>query len=290
MLGLRWSRVEDTLLILVFLTDLHFHLEYIVFEVAFLRSGVRKHHLAVAVLDATDPFSMVATPISPVHLSVPVSFIFLVLAFVDVTTGPLENSIAMFSVVEIVTLIAVALGTSSTSPLSFAFFHSSFEVADVAGTIGPSVLALPVRLSILVLARVRVSIYEYVRSGAVLKTEEPFSLVPITVLPGVDSISVCLALVPLADITVVEETTPDAVAVLESRVPLSIVDFAVDPSVDTLPICLPHLEVAIVRISVWVALKTLPVPQVFLPAAFILATIRILHDSSSVPFAVNHDS
>jgi hypothetical protein len=58
----------------------------------------------------------------------------------------------MLSIVEVVSLIAVALGASGTAPLSFALFHTSYKVTTVTGTVGPGILTLAMGLPIQILS------------------------------------------------------------------------------------------------------------------------------------------
>ena len=126
------------------LTDLYFDFVYIVFKVTFFLRPIWEYHFTISMLDAPDPLTLVTASICPVHLSIPVSFIVFIFSFVDITASPLEYPVAVLFVSVVVTLVAVALGASCTSPLTFSLFHSSFEISDVAGTIGPCVLAFSI--------------------------------------------------------------------------------------------------------------------------------------------------
>ena len=126
------------------LTDLYFDFVYIVFKVTFLLRPIREYHFTVSMLDASDPFTLVTASICPVHLSIPVSFIVFIFSFVNITTSPLEYPVAVLFVSVVVTFVAVALRTSCTSPLTFSFFHSRFEISDIAGSIRPCVLAFSI--------------------------------------------------------------------------------------------------------------------------------------------------
>ena len=153
---------------MVFLADLDFDFEDVVFKVAFFARAVRENHLAVAVLNSSDPLTMVAATVRPVHFSIAISLVFFVFSLVDVAAGPLEDAIPMLSIIIVVTLVAVALGSACTSPFAFTLFHSSFEITHVAGTVCPGVLAFSIGLAVYVLARVRVSVNKYIGACAVL--------------------------------------------------------------------------------------------------------------------------
>lgn len=92
-------RVRLAFSLLLLLADLHFNLEDVVFEVTLLLGSIWEDHLAVAVLNTPDPLALVAATISPVHLTVAVPLILLVLSLVDVATRPLEDAVAVFPIV-----------------------------------------------------------------------------------------------------------------------------------------------------------------------------------------------
>jgi hypothetical protein len=240
------SRVLLAFQLLILFTDLDFYFEDIVFEVAFFVCAVWENHLSVAVLNASDPLTVVAAAVRPVHLSVAVPLVLFVFTLVDVAACPLEDTIAVLPVVQVVTLVTVTLGAASTAPLAFALLHSGFKVAHVAGTIGPSVLAFSIGLAVHVFTRVGVSVDKYVCACAVLEADVPFPFVSVAVLPSVNTIAMSLALVPLANVTVIVESTPDSVPVLQTSHPFAIVHFSVHPCVDTLAIGFAHLEVSVV--------------------------------------------
>ena len=76
---------------------------------------------------------------------------------------------------------------------------------------------------------------------------------------------------------------------LQALAPLTIVNFTVNPSVDALAICLSHLEVAKIRVAIRVTLKTLSMPQIPLPGAFVLPTVCVFHNTFSIPLAFHKD-
>ena len=84
---------------MLFLADLNLNLEHIVLEVTLFLRAIWEDHLTIAVLDTPYPPTLVTATVGPVHLAVAVAFIFLVFALVDVSTGPLEYTIAMLTVV-----------------------------------------------------------------------------------------------------------------------------------------------------------------------------------------------
>lgn len=78
---------------------LNLYLVDVVLEVTFFASAVWEDHAPVAMLDATDPFSLVTTAVSPVHLSVSFPFIVFIFTLVDVSTCPCELPEAALPVV-----------------------------------------------------------------------------------------------------------------------------------------------------------------------------------------------
>ena len=83
----------------MFVGDLNLDLEDVVLKVALFLRPIWEDHLAVAVLNATDPLTLVTAAIRPVHFAVAVALVLSVLAFVDVPTGPLEHTIAVLTIV-----------------------------------------------------------------------------------------------------------------------------------------------------------------------------------------------
>ena len=180
------------------------HLEDIVLKVAFLLGAVREDHFAISVLNSTDPLALITATVCPIHLSVAISFIFFVLTLVDVSTGPLEHSIPVLSITQVVTFIAVTLRAAGAAPLPLAFFHSSLEVAHVARAIRPGVLTFSVGFTIDVLTCVGVAVHENVSACAMLQTPVPFAFIPVAVLPCVHAVAVGFTLMPFANVTVIE--------------------------------------------------------------------------------------
>lgn len=119
------------------ITDLDLDFEDVVLEVAFPCCAIWEDHLAVSVLDALDPLSVVAAAINPVHLSIAVSLIFLVFTLIDVATCPLEDTLPVFPIIDVITLIRVAGWTFCASPLAFAVLHAAFEIAYVCLPVCP---------------------------------------------------------------------------------------------------------------------------------------------------------
>lgn len=171
----------------------------VIFKIAFFDSSIRKLHLAHAVLNTMLPLSLVAAAISPVHLSVSVSFIVFVAAFVHVSTFPGESPKSVFLIVDVLSFIVVAVGRIRTFfPFTMSVFHSVFELAYIDGGVFPFVLARSTRLTIHILTYVRISVCKNVRSLTVLQTKLPLAFVSVTVFPLMHAIPISFALGPLA--------------------------------------------------------------------------------------------
>ena len=159
------------------------------------------------------PLAFIAATVSPIHLAVPIALILTIAAFVDISACPSKYSLAMFFVSYIITLIMSTFRPLATAPLSFSFFHTSFELSYVTCTILPSVLAFSFRLTIYVITWVYITIDEYIWTCAVFKAHSPFSFKSISIFPDMQTIAMCFALVPFTYVAVIKQPTPDSVTV-----------------------------------------------------------------------------
>jgi hypothetical protein len=120
------------------------------------------------VLNASTPLSLINASICPLHFSIAISFIVFIFTLVDITTGPSEDTIALFLVLTIIAFVLVTLGTFLALPAAFAVLQAALKLADVERTVLPSVLPFPVRLTFLVLPNVYVTIGEDVSALTML--------------------------------------------------------------------------------------------------------------------------
>lgn len=155
-------------------------------------------------LNSSLPFTLIATSIGPVHLTISVSFVFFIFTFVNISTCPLEHPISVLLVCEIVTFVAVALWTTGTAPFSFTLFHTSFKLAHIACSVGPCILSFAFWFSIYIFSCVGIAINKDVGSSTVFQAHIPLAFIPVSIFPGMDSISMRLALVPFTNVTVIE--------------------------------------------------------------------------------------
>ena len=271
-------------------TDLNFYFVNVVFKVTFLLVAIWEYHFTIAMLDASNPLTLIAASIRPVHLPVAISLVILVLSLVHVTTCPLEHPIPVLLVSVVVPLVTVALRSSSTPPLSFTFLHPCFEIPNIARAIGPGVLTLAVWLTINILSCIGVPVYKDISASAVLQAEIPLAFIPISIFPGVNAVAVGFALVPFTNVRVIEQAPPDAIAMFETNRPFTIIDFSIYPSIHSLTIGFAHFEIAEVRISVGISLESFAVSQVFFPQSLILSAICIFHHTFAMTLSLNHDS
>ena len=86
-----------------------------------------KNHFTKAVLNAIDPFSVKRAAIFPKHFALSLSLVLVILALINVATGPGVYAISMlFIIFELSIILIVRLGFGGF-PLAFAIFHTIFE-------------------------------------------------------------------------------------------------------------------------------------------------------------------
>ena len=138
-------------------------LERIVLEQALLDPAVGELHPPYAVLDASLPFTLVARPIFPVHLSIAVPLVILVASLIVVTTFPGELAHSVLLVIFILTFIHVAsLGIESLAPFASSVLQSVLKFSNIDASIFPLVLALAFGFTVAISARKNVSVRKYV--------------------------------------------------------------------------------------------------------------------------------
>ena len=95
------------------------------------------------------PFSLVAGPILPVHLSVSMALVILVAPLVVVAGLPCEHAHTIFLIVFVGAFVHVTvLVIESFLPFTFAMLQAIFEFTNIDALIFPFVLALTVGLTI----------------------------------------------------------------------------------------------------------------------------------------------
>ena len=112
-------------------------------------------------LNTPGPFALIYATISPPHLSIAITLVLFIFAFISVATGPCEHSVALLLVVEIITLILITrLWTLGTLPTPFTMLKSLMELSYVKGSILPSILTSTIGFTIFILSRISVSVFE----------------------------------------------------------------------------------------------------------------------------------
>lgn len=257
-------------------------------KVAFFDGSIWEEHLPVTVLDSFLPLTLVDTGISPLHLTIAISFIIFVLSFVDIPTGPSENTKSMLLVETVVPFVLIALWSFPTLPSSLTMLQPILELSNVEGPILPGVLSFAFGLSILVLTGVNISVSKDIGALTVLQTAFPLPLIPVSVFPSVHSVAFSLGMSPLSNVGIIVESSPNSIAMLKSLVPFSVVDLSVAPGVDSLAVSFTCLELPIVRVIVWVPFKSPPTPQIVFPFTFELSSILVPHDSFSISLPIDN--
>ena len=91
----------------VFSSDANLYLINVVLKISFLLLAIREDHAAVTVLDSSNPLTLVAGPVCPVHLAVAITFVILVFAFISVPACPLKLTKAALLVIYVISFICI---------------------------------------------------------------------------------------------------------------------------------------------------------------------------------------
>lgn len=221
-------------------------------------------------LDTLLPVTLILGAIDPVHFSISVPSILDIAAYVIVTTFPVELSVPMFFVVEIVTRVLVAFWIRFLLfPFAFTVFHSLLEFAYVLSTGLPFVDAVTIRFAIQILPGVLVLVCEVVCTLTILERSRPLSLVLVAVCPLMYSISPDFVVTPLTHVRVIEEAFPDTEAVFAALDPFTVVRFSMVPSIMTFPVRLVVHECSFVDVTGLISFVALTIPFVGEPLSFI---------------------
>lgn len=146
------------------------------------------------------PFAFIVVTIFPVHLSITVSQVCLIVSFENITVSPCENSIAPFFIILILTLILVTVSRTllpKTLTLSKTIRKVSFEITFIF----PIVISISMRLIILKESFVKISIYKSLNTFPMFQCILKFSFVPVTVLVNKYPITIRFAVDPLTHVS-----------------------------------------------------------------------------------------
>lgn len=162
-------------------------------EVAFLDDAVGEDHLAIAMLNATDPFALVDASVRPFHLAIAVSLVLLVFTLVGIAAGPREHPIAMLLVIQVVSFVLVArLGALGALPTALSVLETLTKFTHIEGPVFPGVLSFAIRFALFVFSRIGVPIFKDVGPLSMLQTLTPLALISISIFPGVHTIALRL--------------------------------------------------------------------------------------------------
>ena len=251
--------------------------------------AVRKNHDSDAVLDALVPHAHIGAFVHPLHHTVTMALIFIVVTLIAVAGLPLEDTMTMLLIILIHALVHIALSVSILIsllflPFAMAMLQTIHKLACVTATILPLVLAESLRLALLVLTHVAVSVGEEVRTVAVAQALEPLALVLVTIFKDVHAIPFSFSSLPLADVGFTVCALPDAVAMFDAHEPLTVIDLAVLPLVDSFTIRLAILVRTMIRIARGKELVATAATLIREPLAFVDSSVGI--DENAVPLTL----
>ena len=139
---------------------LNWHHKDVVLEEACYFLAVVEDHDTDSVLDTFDPVAFVGAAISPLHGTVALPHVVVIVSEVLVATLPGELSVSMLFVILVKSFILVHFFGDSNGflPLAFAMFHAVEEGASVGVAVEPLVLTEAFRFATDVLAYVYITI------------------------------------------------------------------------------------------------------------------------------------
>ena len=114
------------------------------------------------------PLALVVAPIVPVHVAIALPLVHVVASFITITGLPLEDAKTVLHVIPEIAIILVAVWSVIFLPPPRSVFKTIGEGANISCSIVPLVCAKAMRLTILVVSRVRVTIVIAVGTLAVL--------------------------------------------------------------------------------------------------------------------------
>lgn len=124
---------------------------------------------AFTVHEVVAPVSAVGGVVWPCHLTIASALVILEIALILGAVCVLENALATFFVVNILTVILVDRAVGFADPHTEAVAETVLKLALVAVSIVPNVIALSIRLAIRVIAVELVSVLEVLFAVAVLE-------------------------------------------------------------------------------------------------------------------------
>jgi len=168
LLKLRWRHATRLKQLSILSRNTNLNFINIVLKVPFLLLAVWENHASVAMLDSSYPLTLITGAICPIHFTISISLVILVLSFESVATSPLELAKTAFLIVNVIAFVRVALGPARAAPLAFSMFHSVEKVTNICCATTPCVLSFLMWFSVNIFACVTVSIYKKICACAML--------------------------------------------------------------------------------------------------------------------------
>jgi hypothetical protein len=214
-----------------------------------------------------------------------VSLVVVILAYILVSAFPLEKSLPVLLVVEVLSLVGVAAMGSRLFPLSVPLFEPRFELAGVVAAIAPRVLPEALRFSILVLPYVDVAVCEEIWTISMSQALDPLSFILVAITPFMNAIAVWLAVFPLAHVGLTIIGFPDSIACFRSLIPFSIVNLSRFPGIDSFSMRLTSLVLALVEVStLGKEFKSASISHIVYPLTFIHSSIGVYLNSDTMSY------
>lgn len=174
-------------------------------------------------------------------------------------------------------------------PFSFAVFHAIYKLSIVGVAIGPLVLSVAARLSLLVLADVNVTVREKIGTVAAAEAGFPLAFVAVSIDPGVNAITFGFIVDPLTNIAIAIDASPHAVAFFLALAPFTIEYLSITPVVSTLAMCLSCRVLTLVLVTIAKELITSYLSLIIGPLSFKNPTSIIHNDTLTMAFPLPID-
>lgn len=104
----------------------------VVLKTPLFDSAIWKGHLAISMLNALLPLSLIYRAICPEHFTIPISLIFYIGSFVHIATFPSEHTIPILPVILVLSIVLIAwVDINLLLPFTFAVLEALFELAHI---------------------------------------------------------------------------------------------------------------------------------------------------------------
>jgi len=122
-----------------------------------------------SLLHTGDPIAFVNRAITPIHLSITMALVFIVISLEQVTTFPSESPKPVFHIIEECSVILVAICPFVFLPLTLSMFKTISEFSKISCSTWPFILSKSTRLTVSILTRIKISILKYISTLPMLK-------------------------------------------------------------------------------------------------------------------------